>query len=104
MKNVKKITINLKTPYFVLAMFWKYKKVRWKHYNKRITTRNNENVQSHDQEESKLNSTTNADSGAHLLTDDKIMIKVINCNLMINDKTDDKSSFNKNNIATIKRK
>ena len=55
--------------------------------NKRIATR--DNVQSHDQEESKLNSTINANSGAHtLFTHDKII----------------KSPFDKNNVATIKNK
>ena len=33
------------------------KKLRRKYYNKRITTRDNDYVQSYDQEESKLNST-----------------------------------------------
>ena len=63
-------------------------KLRYKYYNKRITTRDNGNVQFHDQEESKLNSTINTNSGAHTLTHDKII----------------KSPFNKNNIATIKSK
>ena len=63
-------------------------KLRYKYYNKRITTRDNGNVQFHDQEESKLNSTININSGAHTLTHDKII----------------KSPFNKNNIATIKSK
>ena len=40
------------------------------HYIKRITTRDNVNVQSHDKEESKLNSTITANSGAHTLTHD----------------------------------
>ena len=66
------------------------KKLSYK-YNKRITTRDNGNVQSHDKEESKLNSTINANSGAHTLTHDKIIKK--------NNK---KSPFNKDNIATIK--
>ena len=44
------------------------KKLSYKDYNKRITTRDNVNVQSHDQEVSKLNSTINANSGAHTLT------------------------------------
>ena len=57
-----------------------------KYYNKRITTRDNVNVQSHDQEESKLNITIYSNSGAHTLTHDKII----------------KSQFNKNNVATIK--
>ena len=38
--------------------------------SKGITTHDNGNVQSHDQEESKLNSTINANSGAHTLTHD----------------------------------
>ena len=62
------------------------KKLRCKYYNKRITTRDNDSVQSHDQQESKLNSTINVNGGAHTLTHDKII----------------KSSFNKNNVATIK--
>ena len=64
------------------------KKLRYKYYNKRITTRDNDNVQSHDQEESKLNSTINANSGAHTLTHDKTI----------------KSPCNKNNVTTIKSK
>ena len=43
------------------------KKLSCKYYNKRITTRDNGNVQSHDQEESKLNSTINANIYTHLL-------------------------------------
>ena len=43
------------------------KKLSYKYYNKRITTRDNDNIQSHDQDESKLNSTINANSGAHTL-------------------------------------
>ena len=43
-------------------------KLSCKYYNKRITTRDNGNVQPHDQEEGKLNSTINANSGAHTLT------------------------------------
>ena len=62
------------------------KRLQYKYYNKRITTRDNGNVQSHDQEESKLNSTINVNNRAHTLTDDKII----------------KSRFNKNNLTTIK--
>ena len=51
-------------------------------------TRGNGNVHSHDQEESKLNSTFDANSGAHTLTHGKII----------------KSPFNKNNVATIENK
>ena len=46
------------------------KKLSYKYYHKRITTRNNGNVQFHDQEESKLNSTINANSAAHTPTHD----------------------------------
>ena len=57
---------------------------KYKYYN--ITARDNGNIQLHDQEESKLNNTTNANSVAHKLTNYKIM----------------KRLFNKNNISTIK--
>ena len=60
----------------------------YKYYNKRITTCDNGNVQSHNQEESKLNSTINVNSGAHTLTDDKII----------------KSPYDKNNVETVKSK
>ena len=63
------------------------KKLSYKNYNKRITTRDNGNVQSHDKEESKSNSTISANSGVHILTHDQIIKK---------------SPFNKNNVATIK--
>ena len=43
-------------------------KLSYKFYNKRITTRDNGKVQSHDKEENKLNSTITANSGAHTLT------------------------------------
>ena len=42
-------------------------KLRYKYYNKQITICDNDNVQSHDQEENKLNSAINANSGAHNL-------------------------------------
>ena len=45
-------------------------KLSYKYYNNRITTRDNGKVQSHDKEESKLNSTVTANSGAHTLTHD----------------------------------
>ena len=44
-------------------------KISYKYY-KRITTCDNGNVQSHDKEESKLNSTITANSPAHTLTHD----------------------------------
>ena len=46
------------------------KKFSYKYYNKQTTTRDNANVQSHDKEESKLNSTITANSGAHTVTHD----------------------------------
>ena len=46
------------------------KKSSCKYYNKLITTRDNGNVQAHDEEESKLNSAITANSGAHTLTHD----------------------------------
>ena len=64
------------------------KKLRFKSYNNRITTRNNGNVKFHGQEETKLNSTINAKSAAHTPKHDKII----------------ESPFNKNNVATIKIK
>ena len=64
------------------------KKLRYKYYNKQMTTRDNDNVQSHGKEESKLNSTINVNSNTYTLTHDKII----------------KSVFNKNNIVTIKSK
>ena len=42
------------------------KKLSNKDYNKRITTHDNGNVQSHDQEKRKLNSTINTNSGDHI--------------------------------------
>ena len=62
------------------------KKLRYNYYNKWITTRDNGNARSHDQEESELISTINANSGARTLTHDKII----------------RSPFSKNNVATIK--
>ena len=53
------------------------KKLSYKYYNKQITTRDNGNLQSHDQEESKLNSTIIANSGALALTYDQIIKKSI---------------------------
>ena len=61
------------------------KKLSYKAYNKRITTLDNCNVQCHDKEESKLNSTITANSGADTLTHDQIK----------------KNQYIKNNVATI---
>ena len=64
------------------------KRLRYKYYNNRITNLDYVNVQSHDQEVSKSNSTINANSGAHTLANCKII----------------KSPLNKNYVATIKSK
>ena len=61
------------------------KNFRYRYFNKEIIFPDNSNVQFHNQEESKLNSTINANSGAHRFTRDKI-----------------NSQFNKNNLAIIK--
>ena len=50
------------------------KKLSSKYYSKQITTRGNGNFQPHDQEESKLNGTINAKSGAHTVTHEEIFI------------------------------
>ena len=56
---------------FLQSIFKLYdEKIKLKYYNKWITTRDNGNVQSHDQEQSKLNITIKANSGAHTLTHD----------------------------------
>ena len=47
------------------------------HYNKQITTHDNDNIQFHDREESKFSSTINTNKGAHTLTHDKIINKFI---------------------------
>ena len=62
------------------------KDLRGKHYKKWIKIRDNGNVQTYDQEESKLNSTINTKSGAQTFTNDKII----------------KNPSNKNDAAAIK--
>ena len=52
-------------------------KLRQKYYNKRITTRDNVNVQFLEHEESKLNSTINVNKDAHTLTHGIIIKKFI---------------------------
>ena len=96
--NGKRITTNSTNPYVILVTFRTFffnpfssfndeKKLNYKDSNKQIKTCDNGNVQSHDQEESKMNSTINANSGAHTLAYDQ-MIK--------------KNRSNKKNVATIK--
>ena len=83
-------------PYFIPATFRKcyfspfssFNDERYKYYNKRILTRDNERIQSLDQEKSKLNSNIMVNSGAHTLTNEKII----------------ESPFNKTNLATVKNK
>ena len=52
------------------------KKIKLQVSNEQITTRDSGNVQSLEQEESKLNITITVNSGAHTLTHDQIIIKV----------------------------
>ena len=47
--------------------------LRYKYYNKQITTRNDDNVQSHDQIKNKFSSTINGNSDAHTLAEDQII-------------------------------
>ena len=54
------------------------KKLRDKFYNEWVTTRENDNVQSHDQEENKLNSAINAKSGTYKLTHDEVIKSLFN--------------------------
>ena len=78
--KVKGITTDLTNPYFPLATFRKCffspfsrfndGKISHKYCNKRITTFDNANVQSHDQEKNKLNSTINVNNGAQTLAHD----------------------------------
>ena len=74
--KVKQITANLTNPCFILATFWTcfftvhfqvlmMKKLCYKCCNKRFTTGDNGSVQSHDKEESEVNSIITANSGAH---------------------------------------
>ena len=87
-------------------------KLRRKYCNKQITSRDNGNVQSHDQEESKLisiihtNSPTNTPRGFHISTWNPRGVFVgSGANTLTHDKVI-KRSFNKDNlaIATIKSK
>ena len=59
------------------------KNLRYKYYNKRIPTRDDGNVWSHDPEESKLRSTINMNSGAHTLSDVKIIESPFNKNSIV---------------------
>ena len=63
-------------------------KVLKKYCNKHSTTRDNDNVQSHEEKESKLNSTIITSNGAYSLIGDKIM----------------RYPFNESNVANIKNK
>ena len=62
--------------------------LRYKYYNKQIPIRDDGNNWFHDSQKSKFSSTINVKSGAHTLTDVKII----------------KSPFNKNNTVIIKNK
>ena len=56
------MTLSVSSVYFQALMM---KKLSYKVYNKRITTRDNGNVQPHDKQKSKSNSNISANSGAH---------------------------------------
>ena len=83
----KMITTNSTNPFFILAMVWTcffspfekiksiMKKLSYKYYKKQIATPDNGSFQFHDQEESKLNSTISANSGANTLTHEKVHSK-----------------------------
>ena len=92
MKKKKKLKIIWQIHILLQRRFWYVSSVHFQDLmikkDTSITTGDSGNVQSHDQEEGKLNSSINANSGAHTLTNDKII----------------KSPFNKNNVATIKSK
>ena len=75
--NSYSIQVTFRTCFFSPVSSFNDEKIKLQDYNRRITTRDNNNVQSHDQEESKLNSTINANSGAHTLPHDKIIKKSI---------------------------
>ena len=73
------------TSWIIIATFWAcfsvhfqalmMKKLSYKDYNKRISIRDNGNVQSRDKEESKSSSTVSVNSGARTLTHDQMIKK-----------------------------
>ena len=89
--RVKRMTSNSTNPYFILAksrtFFFNYfqalmmKKLSYMYYNKRITTRDKGNNQSHNQKESNLNSTISA-KHAHTPTHDKVIKKFHSIRIM----------------------
>ena len=86
-ESLKKSTY-LANPYFISTMFQKcffihfqdlmMKRLRHNYYNKQTTIGDNSNVQSHDQEKGKLNSTINTNNGAHTPPHDKIIKSLFN--------------------------
>ena len=74
----KKIITNFANPYLIsetfqtcfFSPFSSFNDKESKYYNKRITTHDNGNLQSHDQGENIMNCTINANSGGQTLTDD----------------------------------
>ena len=75
--------VTFRTCFFGPLSSFMTKKLSYKCFNKRITTRDNGHVQSHDQEESKLINTIIANSGAHTLSHDKILIKKVHYSIRI---------------------
>ena len=66
--NLNCILATIRACFFGSFSSFTDEKLSYKYYNKRITTRDNGNVQSHDQEESKLNSTINANWCSYTFT------------------------------------
>ena len=64
--------MTLRTCFFSPFSSFNDEKINW------ITTGDNGNVQSHDQEGNRLNSTINASSGAHTITHDKATKSLFN--------------------------
>ena len=88
LQRVKKVTTNSTFRTYFFGSFLKFfdENNREKYYSKRITTRGNSNVQSHEKEESKLSRAIIVNSGAHTFAVNKIINR----------------PFDKNNVATIK--
>ena len=66
--NSYSIQVTFRTCFFSPVSSFNDEKIKLQDYNRRITTRDNNNVQSHDQEESKLNSTINANWCSYTFT------------------------------------
>ena len=89
MTNPYFIQATFQTCFFIPFSYFNDEKIKlkdYKDYNKQIATCDNSSVQSHDQEESKLNSSINRNW----------------CSYTYTQLNNNKISFNKNNVVTIK--